>query len=106
MGDETITKKTILFQAQVLGHIASFVRFGKPEISYWIGNQYWGKGLATRALKAFLGCVQVRPLYARAARDNAASIRVLEKCGFTIIGYDKAFANARDEETEEAILKL
>jgi RimJ/RimL family protein N-acetyltransferase len=47
-----------------------------------------------------------RPLYARAAQDNIASIRVLEKCGFIISDYDKGFANARGEEIEEVIMIL
>jgi hypothetical protein len=67
----------------------------KPEVSYWIGKPYWGRGVATRALLAFLKRIKVRPLYARAAKDNLASLRVLEKCGFTRIGEDKGFANAR-----------
>lgn len=50
--------------------------------SYWIGKQYWGKGIATEALLNFLPKLKVRPLYARAAKENPASIRVLEKCGF------------------------
>ena len=45
-------------------------------------------------------------LYACVAKDNSASIRVLEKCGFTISGEDKGFSNARGEEVEEFILKL
>jgi RimJ/RimL family protein N-acetyltransferase len=106
LGDDTITKKTILFEGHVVGHIVNFERFGKPEVAYWIGKKYWGKGIATRALSAFLGDLAARPLYARAARDNIASIRVLEKCGFTISGYDKAFANARGEKIEEVIMKL
>jgi len=44
---------------------------------------------------------RARPLYARGAKDNITSIRVLEKCGFTISGYDKAFASARGEEVEK-----
>jgi len=106
LGDETITKKTILFDRQVAGHVLSFEQFGKPEVSYWIGKKYWGKGLATRALSKFLGHVKARPLYARAAKDNTASIRVLEKCGFKISGEDGGFSNARGEEVEEFILKL
>jgi RimJ/RimL family protein N-acetyltransferase len=47
-----------------------------------------------------------RPLYARAASDNAGSIRVLEKCGFTRVGGGRAFAHGRDEETEEVVLRL
>ncbi len=106
LGDDTVTIRTILFDGYVAGHIARFERFGDPEVTYWIGKEYWGKGIATKALSEFLGEVKVRPLYARAARDNFASLRVLEKCGFAISGYDKAFANARGEEVEEAILKL
>jgi RimJ/RimL family protein N-acetyltransferase len=105
-GDDTITMRTIVFGGNVAGHIASFERCGEPEVTYWIGREYWGRGVATRALAAFLGLVKTRPLYARAAKDNVASLRVLEKCGFAITGDDKGFANARGEETEEFILTL
>jgi RimJ/RimL family protein N-acetyltransferase len=106
LGDKTITKKTILFDGQVAGHVVSFEQFGMPEVSYWIGREFWGKGIATRALSELLGHVKVRPLYARAAKDNIASLRVLQKCGFTISGEDKGFANARGAEVEEFILVL
>ena len=88
------------------GHVLSFEQFGEPEVSYWIGKEHWGKGLATEALSRFLSCVKTRPLYARAAKDNTASIRVLKKCGFKICGEDKGFSNARGEEVEEFILQL
>ncbi len=106
LADDTITIKTILFDGRVAGHVAQFERLGKPEVTYWIGREYWGKGVATRALSEFLVDVKARPLYARAAKDNVASIRVLEKCGFTITDYERGFANARGEEIEEAILTL
>lgn len=105
-GDERITNRTILFQGQVAGHVASFERLGEPEITYWLGKDYWGQGIATRALLAFLAIVTVRPLYARAAKDHRASLRVLEKCGFIITGEDRGFANARGAEVEEYILTL
>ncbi len=47
----------------------------------------------------------MRPLYARAAKDNVASLGVLQKCSFTITGEDRGFSNARDEEAEEFILE-
>jgi len=106
LGDDTITTRTIVFGGNVAGHIASFERFGQPEVTYWIGREYWGNGVATRALVAFLEYVKVRPLYARVAKDNVASLRVLEKCGFAITGGDKGFSNARGEEVEEFILSL
>ena len=106
LGDETITIKTILFDGHVAGNIVSFEQSGEPQVGYWIGKQYWGKGIATKALSEFLGHVKARPLYAHVAKDNVASIRVLEKCGFTIYGEDKGFSNAGGEEVEEFILKL
>ncbi len=106
LGDDTITTRTIVFGGNVAGHIASFERLGQPEVTYWIGKEYWGNGVATRALSAFLEYVKVRPLYARAAKDNVASLHVLEKCGFAIVGDDRGFSNARGEEVEEFILAL
>ncbi len=106
LGDDAITTKTILFEGRVAGHIARFERFGKPEVTYWIGKEYWGKGIATKALSEFLRDLKARPLYARAAKDNIGSLRVLEKCGFAVSGYEKAFANARGEDVEEVIWKL
>ena len=45
-------------------------------------------------------------MYARVAKDNLGSQRVLQKCGFVIIGEDKGFANARAQEIEELLLVL
>ena len=106
MGDTAIVKQTIVFEGRVAGSVVSFQLFGKPSVAYWLGREFWGKGIATRALAQFLGVVATRPLYARAAKDNVASIRVLEKCGFTICGEEKGFSNARGEEIEELILEL
>lgn len=106
LGDDAITPKTILVDGDVAGHIASFERDGQPEVTYWIGREYWGKGVATEALYRFLRDVEVRPLRARVAKDNIASIRVLEKCGFTMHGRAKGFANARGEEVEEFVMEL
>jgi RimJ/RimL family protein N-acetyltransferase len=106
--DATLTNRTILFNDEVAGHIACYQdeEFGQPEVTYWLGKPYWGKGIATRALTAFLDELKVRPLYARAVKDNIASIRVLQKCGFAICGEGKGFANARGQEVEEYILRL
>jgi RimJ/RimL family protein N-acetyltransferase len=53
-----------------------------------------------------LEVVRIRPLYARAASDNAGSLRVLEKTGFRIIDTEVSFAPARGAEIEETILRL
>ena len=106
LGDDTKINKTILFNEQVAGYIACFEQLGQREVCYWIGKEYWGRGLATKALSDLLGHMKIRPIHARVAKDNVASIRVLEKCGFAISAEDKGFANARGEEVEEFILKL
>jgi RimJ/RimL family protein N-acetyltransferase len=102
---ETVIK-TILFDEKVAGHIAKFLMLGKPEISYWIGKELWGKGIVTRACRMLLNELEQRPLYARAASDNVGSIKVLDKCGFGKIGTERAYAKARGEEIEEVIFKL
>ena len=38
--------------------------------------------------------------------ENIGSIRVMQKCGFKIIGRNKDFANGRGEDTEDYILRL
>ena len=106
LNDETITVKTVLYEGAVAGSVLIYEQSGETEVSYWIGKKYWGRGIATQALTLFLKTVKLRPLFARAAKDNLASLRVLEKCGFLKIGEDKGFANARGEEVDEFILRL
>jgi RimJ/RimL family protein N-acetyltransferase len=104
--DKDIMKQTIIIENNVVGHISRFEQLGEPEVSYWIGKEYWGKGIATKALREFLKHITIRPLYARAAKDNAGSLKVLEKCGFVITGEDSGYSNARGEDVEEFILTL
>ena len=74
-------------------------------MGYWIGKEYWGKGVATQALAQFLEDVKTRPLYAHVAKHNIASRRVLEKCGFVICGEDRT-VDASGGVIEEDVLKL
>jgi RimJ/RimL family protein N-acetyltransferase len=83
LGNPTAVTRTILLGAHVAGNIGSWEQDGIRLVGYWIGKEYWGKGVATQALAHFLRIVTTRPLYAHVVRHNLASIRVLEKCGFT-----------------------
>ena len=99
--------RVVEIDGRVVGRIASFELEGNREVTYWIGREDWGRGIATRALQEFLQPETTRPLYARAASDNAASIRVLTKCGFlNIVGWGRGFAHGRNEETDEVVLRL
>ncbi len=80
--DASIVLRTIVVDGQVVGNLVSFEQGGTREVGYWIGREFWGRGIATRALAQFLDLVTVRPLHAVLAPHNVASRRVLEKCGF------------------------
>jgi RimJ/RimL family protein N-acetyltransferase len=106
LADSRNTIRTILYEDQVAGNILSFELADKREVGYWLGREYWGKGIATRALELFLGLVQTRPLFAHVAQHNLGSLRVLQKCGFEICGEDKIPFGEPGEEVAEWILKL
>jgi len=107
LADETVIIQTIICDGQVAGTVSSYEDEGNPEVTYWLGKEYWGRGIATWALQEFLAHHnQRRPIYARVAKDNLRSRRVLEKCGFTVIDEAKGFANARGQEIEELLLTL
>ncbi len=104
--DPTCITQTILFGGQVAGNVGSWEQSGDRLVGYWIGSGYWGRGVASRALAAFLTLVKTRPLHAHVVKHNPASLRVLQKCGFTIIRADKVSDHSSGGEIEEFILKL
>lgn len=97
----------IIRDSRLVGTVGSYVsEGGATEVTYWIDRTCWGQGIATRALRLLLEEVSVRPIRARAASDNAGSLRVLQKVGFRPIGTEVAFAPARAAEIDETILEL
>jgi RimJ/RimL family protein N-acetyltransferase len=104
--DETVISRAIVVDGEVAGTISSWGGPAEREVTYWIGRSYWGKGIATGALNAFLTVDSSRPLHARVASDNVASRRVLEKCGFRVIATERSFAEAPSAEIEELVLRL
>ena len=104
--DSSDVLRTVLADGEVAGSTAVYGVAGEREVTYWIGRAYWGRGVATAALRALLAEVPERPLYARAAADNAASLRVLEKCGFRETARARGYASARGREIDEVVLVL
>jgi RimJ/RimL family protein N-acetyltransferase len=100
------TAKTILCDGEVAGNILVFNRGGKRLVGYWIGREFWGKGLATTALAELLAEETTRPLHAWVATSNVGSVRVLEKCGFTFVSYETESDEKLGEEIEEALYVL
>jgi len=105
MAIDTIVNMVIEVNGQVAGHLDSYLIEGERQVGFWLGREFWGRGIATEALKQFLGVVKTRPLFGQVAKHNIRSRRVLEKCGFKLIGEDK-YTNPANEEVEEFVLRL
>jgi len=106
MPDPTTTLRTIIFDGDVAGNIVSWDGADGREVGYWIGREYWGRGIASIALGLFLKEVSYRPLVAHAARHNIASRRVLEKCGFVVTGAAGVLKEPGAEPVPELIFRL
>lgn len=106
MADDSVLIKTILYNGAVAGNIVCFTQLGEREVGYWLGKEFWGKGIATRALEEFLTQIETRPLYAHVAKHNIASRRVLENCGFVVSGEERFFSQILGDDIEEYILVL
>ena len=96
MKDKNVITKAIIYKGKLAGHIVCWKEKYEQQVGYWLGQSFWGRGIASSALTEFVNEVKIRPLYAHVANRNMASRRVLEKCGFTM----------HDEGREESILKL
>jgi RimJ/RimL family protein N-acetyltransferase len=99
LADDSLTKKTIVHEGEVAGNIGCWEQEGRRLVGYWIGREFWGKGLATRALQELTGEMAQRPLHAWVATSNVGSIRVLEKCGFVRVGSQR-------NDVEELLFEL
>lgn len=88
LGNPDAVIRTIRFAGKVAGNIGSWRQDGRRFVGYWIGKEYWGRGIATQALARLLRVVTERPLHAHVATHNLASIRVLGKCGFELAHQD------------------
>jgi RimJ/RimL family protein N-acetyltransferase len=104
--DSDMVLRTILYQGQVAGTVMSFMQREKRQVGYWLGREFWSRGIATQALRQFLQEVKTRPLYAHVASHNVASLRVLEKCGFSITGQEPGSMTWKKLPVEDFVLTL
>lgn len=104
--DETLKMLSIVVDGQLVGNVGAYPMEGILQLTYWVGKPFESKGYATKAVEVFLDNEGTRPLEARCAFDNLASIKVLNKNGFVESGKDLYFSNARGTEIEELIFRL
>src|SRR3954467_2525971 len=99
LADDSALTWAVVSDGVVAGNIGCWEGGGRRFVGYWIGREFWGRGLATQALAELLDLVHARPLHAYVVKSNVASIRVLEKCGFVA-------EHAGDHGIEELLLEL
>lgn len=81
---------TITVNSEAVGGIGIIpgtdIHHRSAEIGYWLGEEFWGRGIATEAVKAAsqwaFESYDLNRLWAGVFEHNAASARVLVKAGF------------------------
>ena len=100
-GDDTLSLNIFLDGDLIGGVGLSQGEDSAWELGYWLGADYWHRGFATEAVRGLLDHagpgLQAATIKARVHKGNAASARVLEKTGFTIVGEEEAFSLSRQE---------
>jgi RimJ/RimL family protein N-acetyltransferase len=80
----------IMLECAPIGVCSVDLREDGPELGYWLGVPYWGRGFATEAARALIdyafGDLEHETLISGSRVNNPASRRVLEKCGFQWTG--------------------
>src|SRR5689334_2153083 len=76
LANPSILPRTVVADGVVVGNVATFGDPDEREVTYWIGTEHWGRGIATTALTLLLELDETRPMHAQAAADNVASVRV------------------------------
>ncbi len=105
MANPACATRVILADGSVAGNIGAWTDGAERLVGYWIGREFWSRGIASAALAQFLDYESTRPLTACVAKHNPASIRVLQKAGFTLARED-AFDLPDGTKFEELVFKL
>lgn len=90
-GDVT---KVIEYNGQFVGSVGIARKKGwrdhLAEIGYWLGEPYWGNGIATQAVQQMtdyaFSDLKLQKLYALILAPNTVSMRVVEKCEYELEG--------------------
>lgn len=77
--------RTITADGAVAGWAVVFTLDGRRNLGYWLGREFWGRGVASAAVTQLLAEVSERPLWGVVLAGNRGSRRVLEKHGFEIV---------------------
>jgi RimJ/RimL family protein N-acetyltransferase len=106
LADHSLVTRTIVADGAVAGNIGCWTQDGLQLVGYWIGRDFWGRGVATTALAELAAEIPERPLHAWVAATNVGSIRVLEKCGFVEVERHTERSEHAGRAVEEILYRL
>lgn len=106
LDDPATRVRTIEQDGKVAGAVVVAGIGTEPELSFWTSRDYWGQGITTSAVDALLESFTERPLRALVPADNIGSQKILTRRGFSVVGEDKSFSNARSEVVTELVMQL
>ncbi len=114
MQQEPETNFAIAVDGELVGtiglHVGDDVYRQSAEIGYWLGEDYWGRGIATEAVSvltdwafANLGLLRI---YALVFEANPASVKVLEKAGYSLEGRMRSAVVKRGRVMDQLLLAI
>jgi len=106
LADPANVLRTIEVDGEPVGHVVAFPRDGLHEVGYWLARSHWGRGVLTWALPELLREVAIRPLHAVTAQSNAASVRLLLRCGFVFERAIDDFGGERGNGSRAFVMRL
>lgn len=106
LGNASAETRIIELDGEVAGYVTRWGARDKWFLGYWLGERYWGRGVATAAVARFVKIDVVRPLHAIVASRNVASIRVLAKCGFVELVDPSERATVLADDEDGILLRL
>lgn len=86
LGDPENFVQAVTVDGVLAGNLAAWWDEDRRFIGYWLGQEFWGRGIGTRALGLFLEREENRPLHADPHIGNVGSVRLLERHGFRRTG--------------------
>lgn len=86
LGDPDARVRAVTVDGVLAGNLVAWSQDGRRFVGYWLGREFWGRGIGTRALGLFLRQETTRPLYADPYAENTGSVKLLERHGFRRAG--------------------
>jgi len=95
---------------EMIGGVSFKALHETPEIGYWLGRAYWGRGYISEAIGAaiewFFANTDHEILLGMAMEENERSINAMVKCGFEQVGRSARMSLARGDYVPDVVMKL